>query len=151
MKKLLTFILLYFLSNSFFALPKYDGTFNNNGIPEDLYNNHKAIQYVNNSGQNLFALTVISDTTVHPYTIYFSNYSLVSKIEIILKISFANETELNNFTAKYINSANLEEIFISVRELFISKWLKPNLITPSIKTKNRDNLKTIEYNAFYEI
>lgn len=149
MKKFFVIVSIFVLSLPLFAIPKYDGTFFNNGVPEDLYNNKKAIQYINNSCQNLYALTVISDDSLYPYSIYFSNYSLVSKVEIILKISFSSEQELNEFSLKFVKSVNLEDAFLSVRQLFIDKWLKPNIVTPSIKTKNRDTLKTVEYNAFY--
>lgn len=129
---------MYFLSFSLFALPK-----------DELYNNPKAIQYVNNSGQNLYALTVISDDSLYPYSIYFSNYSLVSKVEIILTISFSNENQLNEFNSKYVKSVNLEDAFISIRQLFSDKWLRPSFTTPSINAKNRDSLKSVEYHAYY--
>lgn len=150
MKKFFVIVSIFVLSLPLFAIPKYDGKFINGNIPEDLYNPNKAIQYINNSGQNIYALTVLENKdNYRPYELYFSNYSLVSKVEILISISFLDETELDDFSSNYINSVNLEDIFISVRNLFINKSKKPNIVTPDIKSKNRDSLKSVVYEALY--
>ena len=56
------------------------------------------------------------------------------------------EQKMFTKVVKFVKSVNLEDAFISVRQLFIDKWLKPNIetITKNFFIKTSPSCKRIK-------
>ena len=140
MKKLTTLFILAFLAVGLFASPKIPKT-NNYLSARNSLSSDDCLIYVNNSGQNIYR--IIAEIKENP-TLWISNESVLTGIEIVLSISFSNEETMDLFIYNYIDSYDIEKVFTKIRDSIISSEIKP-LIIEKEKNKIKEVLYLISY------
>lgn len=140
MKKLTTLFILAFLAVGLFASPKIPKT-NNYLSARNSLSSDDCLIYVNNSGQNIYR--IIAEIKENP-TLWISNESVLTGIEIVLSISFSNEETMDLFIYNYIDSYDIEKVFTKIRDSVISSEIKP-LIIEKEKNKIKEVLYLISY------
>ena len=121
MKRLFIFILASLFCVGLFAEPKIPKTDNYYSTFETVsYNDFYT--YVSNSGQNVYKVFQLIDD--NKYSLYFINESYLTNITISIVLKFDNELSLSNF-ANRINTANIEQDFIDLRQYCIESDIEP--------------------------
>lgn len=140
MKKLTTLFILAFLAVGLFASPKIPKT-NNYLSARNSLSSDDCLIYVNNSGQNIYR--IIAEIKENP-TLWISNESVLTGIEIVLSISFSNEETMDLFIYNYIDSYDIEKVFTKIRDSVISSEIKPLIIE-----KEQNKIKEVLYLISY--
>ncbi len=140
MKKLTTlFILIFIVSTGLFANPKIPKIENYLDSLDSDFTGTNYLCYMNNSCTNFYKIFAVTDTK---YTLYFSNTSLVTNINITLCMNFPSERELDNYIYE-LDTSDLENEFRNIRKTFI----KYN-INPVYSTGKNDTITKITYTVY---
>lgn len=143
MKKLSTlFILIIITITGLFANPKIPKVDNYFDTLSDDYTGTNYLFYINNSGTNSYKL--FAEITSKKNTLYFTNTSLITNIEISLCMIFPSEKDLDNYISN-IDTSNLEIEFNSIRNTFIKYDIKP-----VYSTGEKNKVTKILYTAHQE-
>lgn len=143
MRKITTlFILVIIVSANLFASPKIPKVDNYLDTLTEDYTGTNYLFYINNLGTNSYKL--FAEVTSKKNTLYFSNTSLVTDIEICLCMIFPSERDLDNYINN-IDTSNLEIEFNSIRNTFIKYDIKP-----IYSTGEKNKITKILYTAHQE-
>ena len=123
MKKLFILILASLFCVGLFAAPKIPKTDNF----ADLDN---ALSYINTSCQNIYYIysVVFGVDDDYIYELWFRNHSYITDVDVLLVISFPNETSLDNYI-ETINTVNLETEFDRIRNSLLNDGIQPEKST----------------------
>lgn len=123
MKKITTlFILAFIFLAGLFANPKIPKIDNYFKTLKDDYTGTNYLFYVNNLCTNSYK--IFAEISDNKYTLYFSNISLVTNLEVCLCMNFPTERDLDNYIYD-IDTSDLESEFNSIRQTFIKYNIEP--------------------------
>lgn len=122
MKKLTTILILVFIvSAGLFANPKIPKIDNYLDSLDSDFTGKNYLCYMNDSCTNLYKIFAVTDKK---YTLYFSNTSLITNINITLCMLFPSEKDLDNYIYE-LDTSDLENEFKSIRRTIIKYNINP--------------------------
>ena len=144
MKKLTILILTGLFCFGLFAEPKIPKTDNYRKSLESDFTGENYLCSVNSSGTNFYKIFSVIEKDYNRYTLYFSNTSLITNIEIALSMSFPTERDLDNYCSD-IDTSDLENVFQTIHKSLINYN-----ITPIYSTDKNNAITKILYIAHQE-
>ena len=97
----------------------------------------ECLVFINNSCQNIYR--ILAEVTDHA-TLWVTNESLVTHTEIVFAINFTNQAAMESFTNLYVDSYDLEKVFLNIRNSAINSE-----ITPLFIEDEKNNIKEVLY------